>query len=132
MVCDTGLAMALLGISEVRLQNESLLRGALLETFVALEILKLASWSRTAPKLFHFRTQNGQEVDVVLERANGQIVGVETKSAATVTADDFKGLRHLAEVTGENFVRGVVLYSGDAVVPFGKNLFAVGCVSDSV
>ena len=125
MLCDTGLATALLGVNEARLQNEPLLRGALLENFVAMEARKLASWSETAPQMFHFRTQNGQEVDLVLEDAGGQIVGVETKSAMTVTADDFKGLRHLAEISGEHFVRGVVLYSGDKVVPFAKNLFAV-------
>jgi len=125
MLCDTGLATALLGLNEARLQNEPLLRGALLENFVVMEVRKLASWSQTTPQMFHFRTQNGQEVDLVLEDAGGQIVGVETKSATSVTSDDFKGLRHLAEITEKNFVRGIVLYSGDKIVPFAKNLFAV-------
>jgi len=125
MLCDTGLATALLGVNEARLQNESLLRGALSENFVVMEMRKLAGWSHTAPQMFHFRTQNGQEVDLVLENAGGQIVGVETKSAASVTESDFNGLRHLAEIAGKHFVRGIVLYSGDKIVPFAKNLFAV-------
>lgn len=125
MLTDTGLAAALLGLDDARLQHEPLTRGALLENFVVMEISKQAGWSQAQPQLFHFRTQNGREVDLVLETSDGRIVGIETKAAATVTADDFKGLRHLAEVAHEKFVRGVVLYSGEKVVPFGKNLFAV-------
>ena len=125
MMLDTGMAASLLGIDATRLRNEPLLRGALLENFVSNEMLKLAGWSRVAPRLFHFRTQNGYEVDVVLETDSGQIVGLETKAAAAVTSDDFKGLRHLADIAGEKFVRGIVLYGGEKVVPFGERLLAV-------
>ena len=125
MMNDTGLAANLLGINANRLQNESLLRGAFLENFVATEVMKLASWSRTQPSVYHFRTQNGQEVDLVLENAAGRVVGFETKSSATVNNDDFKGLRHLAEITGANFVRGCVLYNGRDIIPFGPNLYAL-------
>ena len=90
-----------------------------------MELRKLASWSDTQPQLFHFRTQIGQEVDVVLEDAAGRIVGVEVKSAATVTSGDFKGLRHLEEVTGNRLVRGVVLYTGHQIIPFAPNLYAL-------
>ena len=61
----------------------------------------------------------------MLEDAAGRIVGVECKAVTTVTAEDFKGLRHLAQVTGEHFVRGVVLYTGDKVIPFAANLHAL-------
>ena len=66
--------------------------------------------ARTQPHLFHFRTQTGQEVDIVLEDGAGRIVGVEIKAGAKVSAHDFKGLRTLAEVVGRRFQRGVVLY----------------------
>jgi predicted AAA+ superfamily ATPase len=125
MLNDTGLIASLLSINAERLHNESLLRGALWENFVATEVLKLASWSQTQPRVHHFRTQSGQEVDLVLENAGGQIVGIETKSAATVGSDDFKGLRHLAEVAGKNFVCGCVLYQGTEIIPFASNLYAL-------
>lgn len=125
MLNDTGLAATLLGLDESRLTTEGELFGALLENFVVLELHKLASWSDTQPQLFHFRTQTGQEVDAVLEDAAGRIVGIEVKSAATVTSGDFKGLRHLEEVAGKSFVRGLVLYTGEQVIPFAPNLYAV-------
>ncbi len=125
LMSDTGLAAALLGLDEARLQHEPLTRGALLENFVAMEIIKQAGPSESQPQFFHFRTQNGREVDLVLETPDGRIAGLETKASATVTADDFKGLRHLAEVAHSKFVRGIVFYSGENVVPFGEKLFAV-------
>lgn len=64
-------------------------------------------------------------MDVVLERASGEIVGVEIKASQSVGANDFKGLRLLAESAKRRFHRGVVLYTGADVVPFGANLHAV-------
>jgi len=63
----------------------------------------LHAWSRVKPQLFHFRTQTGQEVYVVLEDGAGRIVGIEVKAGATVGLQDFKGLRALAEVAGARF-----------------------------
>ena len=125
MLIDTGLAANLLGLDAARLKNEPQLRGALLENFVAVEILKQAGWSEAAPRCYHFRTHSGYEVDLVLETDDGRIAGVETKSAATVNPDDFKGLRQLAEIAGEKFVCGVVLYDGRKIVPFGERIYAV-------
>lgn len=125
LVCDTGLISSLQGLNAERLAADPVLIGPLLENFVAMELTKQSTWSRTQPRLFHFRTQAGQEVDIVLEDAAGRVVGVEVKAAATVGARDFKGLRALAEATGERFRRGVILYTGRASVPFGNNLHAL-------
>ncbi len=47
------------------------------------------------------------------------------KARATVTANDFKWLRELQELIGTRFIRGVVLYTGDKIIPFGENLLAI-------
>lgn len=125
LLCDTGLAAHLMGLDAARLAHDRTLFGGLLESFVAMELTKQISWSAAAPTLYHFRTHDGDEVDLVLERRSGALVGVEVKSAATVTAGDFKGLRSLAETAGRRFHRGLVLYTGTEVVPFGPRLHAV-------
>ena len=51
-----------------------------------------------------------------------ELVGVEVKSTATLRPQHFTGLKALAEVAGDRFVRGVVTYLGTEVVPFGKAL----------
>jgi len=122
---DTGLMAYLLGLSEERLKADPMLMGPLLENFVAMELRKQAAWSRTHPQAFHFRLPLGAEVDLVLEDAAGNIVGIEVKASATVYAGDFKGLRTLADLAGPRFRRGIVLYAGASSVPFAANLHAV-------
>jgi hypothetical protein len=59
-----------------------------------------------------------------VENDEGTVAGIEVKAAATVHAGDFKGLRKLAEICGNRFSLGVVLYDERNIVPFGDRLFA--------
>ena len=67
----------------------------------------------------------GQEVDLILEDAAGRIVGIEVKAAVSLDAHDLQGLKVLAELSSDRFLRGIIFYLGDVVVPFGKDLWAV-------
>lgn len=122
---DTGLMSYLLGLNERRLATEPNTFGPLLENFVVMEIRKQAAWNNVRSQMFHFRLPTGQEVDLVLESASGGVVGIEVKGSDTVGPSDFRGLRALAELCGERFRRGVVLYTGAEAVPFGRGLFAL-------
>ena len=99
--------------------------GAVLETFVGLELIKQLAWTPNSPRLFHYRTHAQQEVDYVLEDRAGRLVGIKVKKSASPTSSDFRGLRHLAEQTGKRFVRGILLYTGTESVSFGPGLQAV-------
>jgi predicted AAA+ superfamily ATPase len=100
--------------------------GALLENFVVMELRKQLGWARRRCSLFFFRTHAGQEVDVILERAAGRgVVGIEVKASSSVQPRDFKGLEWLRDGVGARFVRGVVLHTGEDVVPFGDRLWAM-------
>ncbi len=99
--------------------------GPLLESFVVQELRKQFGWSMRPPMAYHFRTAAGREVDIVLEIPGGKVVGIEVKAAASVGRTDFTGLRELAQAAGDDFVRGVVLYLGENVLPAGQNLWAV-------
>lgn len=122
---DTGLCSSLLGVNAERLRSDRPLAGRLLENLVIMELTKQGTFSKTQPQMFHFRTQAGQEVDVVLENRSGEIVGVEVKASATPRPDDFEGLRALKEKCGKRFVRGVMLYAGREHLPFGESISAV-------
>jgi predicted AAA+ superfamily ATPase len=69
--------------------------GHLLETFAVREILKQASWSDAPITFGHFRTEAGDEVDLVLERDDGQVIAVEIKAGSRISREDFRGLRQL-------------------------------------
>ncbi len=78
-----------------------------------------------APRQYHYRDRDGREVDIVLERRDGTIAGVEVKSAASASPSDFRGLRHLRDRLGDRFKAGVLLSTGPNTVPFGDRLAAV-------
>jgi uncharacterized protein len=62
---------------------------------------------------------------VLRERNNGEVVGIEVKAAATVTADDFRGLSFLQDKLGAQFKSGAAMDAGDKTLPFGDRLTAV-------
>jgi predicted AAA+ superfamily ATPase len=121
---DSGLLASLLGLNEQRIAANRSVFGGLLESFVFTEIAKLAGWFDPDCQLCHYRDKDQNEVDVVIENAAGDIVGIEVKAGATVSAAHFGGLRRLAAVCGKRLRCGVVLYNGSAVLPFGRQMFA--------
>ena len=125
LLADTGLLAHLLDADADRLRRDRTLLGHVLENFVAMELVKQLGWSEQRCKLFHFRTESGAEVDLVLEDRAGRLVGIEVKSAASLQKRDFRGLEVLAEMAGRRFVRGVILHTGATVVPFGRELRAI-------
>lgn len=124
-VCDSGLACHLCGADAERLADDSIMAGRLLESFVAGELLKQSSWTEHPVSLYHYRSQSGEEVDVVLEDRAGRVAAVEVKLAASVASHDIKGLASLRDALGDHFVRGVVVYTGQEVMPMGDRIFAV-------
>ena len=125
VVADTGLASHLLGIDAGQPRGNDTASGRLLESFAIMELEKQSGWSVRRPRLFHYRTHAQREVDIVLEDRAGEVVGIEVKASASVRDRSFAGLRDLEDAAGGQFVRGIVLYAGDTVVPFSDRLHAV-------
>lgn len=121
---DSGLLATIRGLTLDRVKADRGMFGALLESFVFSEVQKLMTASDLRVAAHHFRDRDGREVDVVLERDDGMIVGIEVKASATVKTGDFSGLKALAEAAGDRFAYGVVLYDSTDIVPFGDRLAA--------
>lgn len=121
---DTGLLASARGLTFDKLKADRRTFGAPLESFVFSETLKLMTASDQQLTPYHFRDRDAREVDLVLERDDGMIAGIEVKAGATVRSGDFAGLRALAEACGDRFAFGAVLYDSADVVPFGNRLAA--------
>lgn len=121
---DSGLVGHLTGMDLRRASHPTANVGPLIENFVLGELARQLTWAEEPVSLHHYRDRDGNEVDAVLERASGEIVGVEVKASETVRAGDFRGLRRLADQVGDRFRAGYVLYSGSAVLSFGPRLRA--------
>jgi predicted AAA+ superfamily ATPase len=124
---DTGVVARLNNVAAEALGpgRVSDLAGALFETFVAGELRRSLGWSERYASLFHFRTRDGVEVDLVLEDDDRNIAGIEVKASSSVGISDFKGLMFLQDKLGDRFTHGVVLYTGDKALPFGERLTAL-------
>jgi uncharacterized protein len=86
--------------------------GHLLETFAVGEVLKQVSWSDAPVNTGYFRTEAGDEIDLVLERDDGQVIAFEIKSGSRVSAEDLRGLRQLRDRLGARLQEAIVLYTG--------------------
>ena len=122
---DTGIACHLIGQDPARLGEPGGAAGAMMENFVVMELARQLTWSLERGRLFHYRTKDHQEVDAVIETADGRVVGVEVKAGATVRTEDLSGLRNLAGHLGDRFVAGFVLYTGQQTLPFGDKIRAL-------
>jgi predicted AAA+ superfamily ATPase len=122
---DSGIAANLLGQNPRRLARPESPLGGLLEGFVAMELARQLEWSSTRAELFHYRTRDGVEVDLVLEERSGEVVAMDVKASSTVRAEDFRGIRHLKERLGPDFVAGCVLHTGQETRSFGDGLWAI-------
>ncbi len=126
-VVDCGVAARLLGLAPERLARRdatSLTQfGHLLETFVVGELLRQASWLEDEIATHgHWRTYDGDEIDLVLERADGGVLAFEVKAAGRVPDADMRHLRKLRDALGERFLAGVALYTGERAYRFEERL----------
>lgn len=121
---DSGLLAHLLGASEQRIAADNQVTGKILENFVAMEVLKHADWAQTDTRQYHWR-DGRDEVDIVLENRSGEIAALEVKAAATIETRDIRTMAKLRDRRRDNFVAGIVLYTGEQTVPLGDRLWAV-------
>lgn len=123
---DSGLAAHLLGVDPANLRRPIATHsGQLLETFVAGELARQLTWSDTGARLHHFRDRSGIEVDLLVERPDGQVSAIEVKAAASVGDDDLRGLSLLRDRLGPDFASGIILHCGERTDSFGDRLLAL-------
>ncbi len=122
---DSGIAARLLSVDSHALRRPGAPFGPLLEGFVLSELARQLTWCTELADLYHYRDHNKVEVDAVLENRRRQVIGIEVKAASTVRAEDFAGLRRIAERLGEDFLAGIVLYTGSTTLPFGPKFRAL-------
>lgn len=121
---DSGLLAALLELTAHEVQQDRTRFGNVLESFVYGELLKATTTAEGDYSLMYYRDADKVEVDVVIENAVGQLVGVEVKASATVKESDLRGLKKLASLAGDQFKMGILLYDGDETLPLGDDIWA--------
>lgn len=124
---DTGLQCRLLGIRDVTDLGSHPLRGAIAETWVVAEAIKVLHHSGMRPEAWFVRDHRGEEVDLVIRTAAGRTLAVEVKASATPVGDNLRAPIRWAELLAATApelgaVAPVVVYGGDAM-GWGKGRF---------
>lgn len=122
---DSGLLASLTDLTPAAIDQNRSRFGYVLESFVYGELLKHATSAEGDYQLLYYRDHDQYEVDLVAENTAGQLIGVEIKAAASVSASDLRGLKRLASVAGEQFKLGVIFYDGVQTLPLGEGFWAV-------
>ncbi|PID98466.1 MAG: AAA family ATPase [Actinomycetales bacterium] len=88
------------------------LLGALFESLATLTV-RAAAQSAEA-KVSHLRTKRGDhEVDLIVERYDGKLLGIEVKLAAEITAHDVKHLSWFKKTYGDRIADCIVINTGN-------------------
>jgi uncharacterized protein len=126
-IADTGMLCSLIGADTERLTTDGTLAGGVFETFAVTEIMRQADCGDFAHDLrpHHYRDQAGHEVDLVLERFNGDVVAIEAKATASPRPRDAAGLKLLRDNLGDRFKQGILLHLGAGTIPIGDRISAV-------
>ena len=115
---DSGMACHLLGITTQAELDRSPFMGALFEGFVAAEILKSQVNRGRRKELYHFRDQQGLEVDFVFPDGQSGLRMVECKASRTVVPQMARPLEALLRSMGERTeVRASIVHRTSTTAP---------------
>lgn len=123
MFADSGVLCSLLGLEPSTLTHDEVHMHRVMECYIAMEVLRLLP---PFYRLLHFRSLRTWSVPIVIEAPDGRIVGLDICLEASPSPTSFRGLEVLAEIAGDRFVRGIVLYLGEGMVPVSDKLCATG------
>jgi predicted AAA+ superfamily ATPase len=120
---DTGFSLHLLGQNLESLKKDRILFGQILENFIYLELTKQAGWSKTKPQTYHYRTQNGEEIDFIMEARNSKLVAIEVKASSSFDPKDLKAIKDFKKAVGDRFHRGIIFHTGQEVYKIDEKLY---------
>lgn len=121
---DSGAACFLSGIHSAKKLAKSNLKGRYFENFIFQQILAWSALQVIPPEIFYWRPRAEDiEVDFVL-RSNEKVIGIEVKSAESVTFGDTRSLREFLKSHPEASC-GIIVYCGNKIFPIASNIYAV-------
>ena len=100
------------------------LLGAVFETWVSGSIRKQCSFLDVQPNFYHWRTNGGAEVDLVLER-DGFLYPIEIKCKINLTGHDLRGIRAFRETYPKKVKTAFLVYAGNEAFQMTDFCYAI-------
>jgi predicted AAA+ superfamily ATPase len=96
------------GIFRAILQNRGLMNGNQFESAIAAEIYKQIKTAQIPAQMYHLRTSDGREIDVLIETEKGYIA-IEIKQSSKVRAADARHLKKIEEILDKPVLHKFIL-----------------------
>lgn len=124
-ITDTGFACYLQRVSSPLALAAHPLLGALFETWVMNNISKFSAPLSVAPQVYHWRTNGGAEVDLILE-LDGAFYPIEVKCKTNLQARDLSGINSFRKTYPHlKTMPALVIYAGKSCYPLAKDVIAL-------
>jgi len=117
---DSGLASFLTG---ARRLSEDILKGALIETYLAHNLLGIIDALWADARLYFWNIQGRHEVDFIIESGNASIA-IEVKAGERWESKDLSGLKSFLAATPQCRA-GILAYNGTECILLGNKLWAI-------
>lgn len=116
------------GVRRGILRKTGMLDGMEWESAVIAEIFKQLKTADMPIDVYHLRTSDGREIDLLLESENG-FIAVECKMTIHPSKNDFYAMRNLQALLDKRLLAGIVISNADAVRRFDGDipLYSVPC-----
>ena len=124
-ISDTGLMCTVLNwkIDDLLLNPDKI--GKLFETYVYSQLAAQIELNDIDYSMYHYRDREKREIDFIIQNYDN-IYGIEVKSGTHISKDYFKHLKWFQNnLAKDKSFMGIILYSGENVLSFGDNLYAV-------
>lgn len=108
---DTGLACALLGITEEQQLTHHYLRGGLFESFIISDLYKNEFNAGRRSQFYFWQDKLGREIDCLIETQ--RLMAIEIKSGKTIADDFFNNFSYLQQQTVLDRNNCYLIYGGD-------------------
>ncbi len=116
---DTGIISYFTGITNEALYNQGPMSGAIFENYIISEIYKRELHNKTNTDLFFLRTNNGLEIDLIIDRKHSKEF-IEIKKTSTASIKAFKTINQLADQKDTSYL----IYNGE-YFKFAENRIAI-------
>ena len=121
---DVGTLCHLIGMVEPKNLALSEKKGAVLETAVLSEIIRILTARGIDPQVYFWRTTNGKEVDFIVE-AQGKLIPIEVKANKTPSKSMIKGINTFQQDYKDRAEQGFLVHLGNRRSPIGINSMAI-------
>jgi len=109
---DVGLLSHLLGLNNQEELNRHFARGQIFENLVLNEQIKRIANSRSSDKIYFWRDNNGNEIDLIIDKG-ATLQGIELKSSRTYSNDMLKGLDYFQKLNTKKDKETYLIYAGE-------------------